>query len=63
VTSSVASVRPIRPPEQAVSYTHLRAHETELHLVCRRLLGKKKRFTAGDFRRISLQFIDKLFLY
>ena len=24
-----------------VSYTHLRAHETELHLVCRLLLEKK----------------------
>ena len=27
---------------RAVSYTHLRAHETELHLVCRLLLEKKK---------------------
>ena len=27
---------------EAVSYTHLRAHETELHLVCRLLLEKKK---------------------
>ena len=27
----------------AVSYTHLRAHETTLHLVCRLLLEKKKR--------------------
>ena len=26
---------------QPVSYTHLRAHETELHLVCRLLLEKK----------------------
>ena len=25
-----------------VSYTHLRAHETTLHLVCRLLLEKKK---------------------
>ena len=25
----------------AVSYTHLRAHETSAHLVCRLLLGKK----------------------
>ena len=30
------------PQEQAVSYTHLRAHETSLHLVCRLLLEKKK---------------------
>ena len=28
---------------QAVSYTHLRAHETVLDLVCRLLLEKKKR--------------------
>eukprot|EP00831_Metopus_contortus_P001487 TRINITY_DN10533_c0_g1_i1.p1 TRINITY_DN10533_c0_g1~~TRINITY_DN10533_c0_g1_i1.p1 ORF type:complete len:129 (+),score=23.59 TRINITY_DN10533_c0_g1_i1:66-452(+) len=27
---------------EAVSYTHLRAHETSLHLVCRLLLEKKK---------------------
>ena len=27
--------------QQAVSYTHLRAHETSLHLVCRLLLEKK----------------------
>ena len=26
----------------SVSYTHLRAHETTLHLVCRLLLEKKK---------------------
>mgnify|MGYP003381663067 CR=1 FL=1 len=26
----------------SVSYTHLRAHETELDLVCRLLLEKKK---------------------
>src|SRR5678815_4005253 len=28
--------------DQAVSYTHLRAHETPEHLVCRLLLEKKK---------------------
>eukprot|EP00658_Telonema_sp_P-2_P006687 TRINITY_DN12528_c0_g2_i1.p1 TRINITY_DN12528_c0_g2~~TRINITY_DN12528_c0_g2_i1.p1 ORF type:complete len:109 (-),score=15.30 TRINITY_DN12528_c0_g2_i1:4-330(-) len=28
-----------------VSYTHLRAHETPEHLVCRLLLEKKKTFT------------------
>ncbi|WP_205583149.1 hypothetical protein, partial [Pseudomonas aeruginosa] len=27
---------------EPVSYTHLRAHETELHFVCRLLLAKKK---------------------
>ena len=30
------------PMEYAVSYTHLRAHETVLDLVCRLLLEKKK---------------------
>eukprot|EP00658_Telonema_sp_P-2_P042052 TRINITY_DN30139_c0_g1_i3.p1 TRINITY_DN30139_c0_g1~~TRINITY_DN30139_c0_g1_i3.p1 ORF type:complete len:113 (-),score=21.37 TRINITY_DN30139_c0_g1_i3:9-347(-) len=29
--------------EYAVSYTHLRAHETPEHLVCRLLLEKKKK--------------------
>jgi len=36
VTQSLAS-----SPLKAVSYTHLRAHETSLHLVCRLLLEKK----------------------
>eukprot|EP00658_Telonema_sp_P-2_P019973 TRINITY_DN17859_c0_g1_i1.p2 TRINITY_DN17859_c0_g1~~TRINITY_DN17859_c0_g1_i1.p2 ORF type:complete len:101 (+),score=10.33 TRINITY_DN17859_c0_g1_i1:333-635(+) len=30
----------------AVSYTHLRAHETPEHLVCRLLLEKKKKITT-----------------
>eukprot|EP00658_Telonema_sp_P-2_P012435 TRINITY_DN14734_c0_g2_i1.p1 TRINITY_DN14734_c0_g2~~TRINITY_DN14734_c0_g2_i1.p1 ORF type:complete len:102 (+),score=23.25 TRINITY_DN14734_c0_g2_i1:185-490(+) len=30
---------------KAVSYTHLRAHETPEHLVCRLLLEKKKKNT------------------
>ena len=30
-------------PLEAVSYTHLRAHETVLDLVCRLLLEKKKK--------------------
>eukprot|EP00831_Metopus_contortus_P082618 TRINITY_DN8976_c0_g1_i1.p1 TRINITY_DN8976_c0_g1~~TRINITY_DN8976_c0_g1_i1.p1 ORF type:complete len:350 (-),score=60.07 TRINITY_DN8976_c0_g1_i1:12-1061(-) len=33
--------------QQAVSYTHLRAHETSLHLVCRLLLEKKKKKTMS----------------
>eukprot|EP00831_Metopus_contortus_P001630 TRINITY_DN10585_c0_g1_i2.p2 TRINITY_DN10585_c0_g1~~TRINITY_DN10585_c0_g1_i2.p2 ORF type:complete len:214 (-),score=12.27 TRINITY_DN10585_c0_g1_i2:26-667(-) len=32
----------------AVSYTHLRAHETSLHLVCRLLLEKKKKKNVQD---------------
>ena len=31
----------------AVSYTHLRAHETVLDLVCRLLLEKKKKYTSN----------------
>src|SRR5664279_3415715 len=34
---------PTRP--EAVSYTHLRAHETDSYLVCRLLLEKKKKKT------------------
>src|SRR5680860_1245834 len=30
-------------PQAAVSYTHLRAHETDSYLVCRLLLEKKKK--------------------
>src|SRR5664279_5707991 len=35
---SCSSCRPVRSP---VSYTHLRAHETDSYLVCRLLLEKK----------------------
>eukprot|EP00658_Telonema_sp_P-2_P053289 TRINITY_DN41774_c0_g1_i1.p1 TRINITY_DN41774_c0_g1~~TRINITY_DN41774_c0_g1_i1.p1 ORF type:complete len:100 (-),score=12.84 TRINITY_DN41774_c0_g1_i1:54-353(-) len=31
-------------PTKSVSYTHLRAHETPEHLVCRLLLEKKKNY-------------------
>src|SRR5665647_3791891 len=34
---------PRRPSTEAVSYTHLRAHETDSYLVCRLLLEKKKK--------------------
>eukprot|EP00831_Metopus_contortus_P029484 TRINITY_DN24255_c0_g1_i1.p2 TRINITY_DN24255_c0_g1~~TRINITY_DN24255_c0_g1_i1.p2 ORF type:complete len:100 (+),score=26.60 TRINITY_DN24255_c0_g1_i1:53-352(+) len=33
---------------RTVSYTHLRAHETSLHLVCRLLLEKKKKSTSRE---------------
>src|SRR5674536_390492 len=42
---SSTGVRSAPPPNHdlvAVSYTHLRAHETPEHLVCRLLLEKKK---------------------
>ena len=34
-------------PPEPVSYTHLRAHETVLDLVCRLLLEKKKKNTEN----------------
>ena len=40
---------------KAVSYTHLRAHETVLDLVCRLLLEKKKHITT----KIKLHYIQK----
>ena len=36
-----------QPPVEAVSYTHLRAHETDSYLVCRLLLEKKKKKTEN----------------
>ena len=38
------SVKLLLVGESAVSYTHLRAHETSLHLVCGLLLEKKKKW-------------------
>ena len=35
-----------------VSYTHLRAHETPEHLVCRLLLEKKKKHTKHNNTKI-----------
>src|SRR5450759_117588 len=39
------TARPLDRPLEAVSYTHLRAHETRHDLVCRLLLEKKKKKT------------------
>ena len=36
---ALAPVAPMAPLVTAVSYTHLRAHETSLHLVCRPSAG------------------------
>ena len=38
--------------QQPVSYTHLRAHETVLDLVCRLLLEKKNQSTDTPTKRI-----------
>ena len=40
-----------------VSYTHLRAHETVLDLVCRLLLEKKKRLTKKKEKNIKYQYL------
>ena len=45
---------------EAVSYTHLRAHETVLDLVCRLLLEKKKKQTNNSNICISLRNGEKL---
>eukprot|EP00831_Metopus_contortus_P060639 TRINITY_DN5253_c0_g1_i1.p1 TRINITY_DN5253_c0_g1~~TRINITY_DN5253_c0_g1_i1.p1 ORF type:complete len:294 (-),score=51.25 TRINITY_DN5253_c0_g1_i1:61-942(-) len=37
--------------QEPVSYTHLRAHETSLHLVCRLLLEKKKKKKSNKKKR------------
>eukprot|EP00658_Telonema_sp_P-2_P065422 TRINITY_DN54663_c0_g1_i1.p1 TRINITY_DN54663_c0_g1~~TRINITY_DN54663_c0_g1_i1.p1 ORF type:complete len:103 (-),score=32.16 TRINITY_DN54663_c0_g1_i1:39-347(-) len=42
-TTKESYVHRIGRTGRAVSYTHLRAHETPEHLVCRLLLEKKKR--------------------
>src|SRR5665811_2484886 len=42
-SSAKVRVRRSPPSETPVSYTHLRAHETVLDLVCRLLLEKKKK--------------------
>ena len=41
--SELVPALPALPPVTAVSYTHLRAHETVLDLVCRLLLEKKNK--------------------
>ena len=43
---------------EAVSYTHLRAHETVLDLVCRLLLEKKKRPAKKEHQLILCVMID-----
>ena len=56
VTKGVANVpwpgNPTPRVEEAVSYTHLRAHETDSYLVCRLLLEKKK--THNSHLKIKL---------
>ena len=42
---------------QAVSYTHLRAHETRHDLVCRLLLEKKKKKITNTIKQTIIQTI------
>eukprot|EP00658_Telonema_sp_P-2_P069771 TRINITY_DN59159_c0_g1_i1.p2 TRINITY_DN59159_c0_g1~~TRINITY_DN59159_c0_g1_i1.p2 ORF type:complete len:120 (+),score=27.52 TRINITY_DN59159_c0_g1_i1:205-564(+) len=42
----------------SVSYTHLRAHETPEHLVCRLLLEKKKK-SVQHYSEHQVQYNDK----
>ena len=42
---------------RAVSYTHLRAHETEADLVCRLLLEKKTTYRVGRFEELMSEFL------
>ena len=39
---------------EAVSYTHLRAHETVLDLVCRLLLEKKKQKLKKELQQLNI---------
>ena len=38
---------------RAVSYTHLRAHETVLDIVCRLLLEKKNNHTKNEYADVT----------
>eukprot|EP00658_Telonema_sp_P-2_P068760 TRINITY_DN57729_c0_g1_i1.p1 TRINITY_DN57729_c0_g1~~TRINITY_DN57729_c0_g1_i1.p1 ORF type:complete len:220 (+),score=49.77 TRINITY_DN57729_c0_g1_i1:64-723(+) len=51
----IAAAHVLRP----VSYTHLRAHETPEHLVCRLLLEKKKHTTGFNYRILVLANLQK----
>src|SRR5678815_4698566 len=59
-----------RPRLKPVSYTHLRAHETPEHLVCRLLLEKKKTkflsfvvFLSSMFFLRFLGFVLEIFFF
>ena len=58
VSADGRAVGPVAGAEgaQAVSYTHLRAHETVLDLVCRLLLEKKKT-TQYELQVYHLEYV------
>ena len=47
---------------QSVSYTHLRAHETVLDLVCRLLLEKKTKHDIKQQRLLLTRYYNKITL-
>ena len=51
--------RELRRTFDTVSYTHLRAHETVLDLVCRLLLEKKKQKTLTNNTALTRHYYDK----
>ena len=53
VVGAVIEKVDVRSPFVAVSYTHLRAHETVLDLVCRLLLEKKKKNIYDDHHKYN----------
>ena len=50
---TLAEVNSLEDSPGSVSYTHLRAHETVLDLVCRLLLEKKKTHNDDKIRKAS----------
>ena len=60
VDLSAASAELVAHGRTTVSYTHLRAHETVLDLVCRLLLEKKNTDCLTDVIHVFLSIIDYL---
>ena len=59
-------VYPFHPLQQrliSVSYTHLRAHETVLDLVCRLLLEKKKTKITAITSHLTSTYIPQYNIY
>ena len=57
------NLRPLAPHASAVSYTHLRAHETVLDLVCRLLLEKKKQLKKLINLHVTQQLLNIKLIY
>ena len=57
--TNMCILRRISNSEKAVSYTHLRAHETGRNLVCRLLLEKKNRAHETDSYLLCRLLLEK----